>query len=82
MKCGVLMLVLCLGFCFGQNPVITGTVSDSLGPVSFAGIWCAESHTGVVANEAGQFNIILPNGSKTLQFRALGYATYYYYFTS
>lgn len=75
MKCGVLMLVLCLGFCFGQNPVITGTVSDSLGPVSFAGIWCAESHTGVVANEAGQFNIILPNGSKTLQFRALGYAT-------
>ena len=75
MKYGLLILLCCVRFGLAQHFICTGTVSDSLGPIPFAGIWCAESHTGVVANEAGQFNIALPFESKTLQFRALGYAT-------
>ena len=53
--------------------LLSGTISDQNGPVSFASIYIENSTYGVVSNEKGQFFMQLENGKHVLSIEHVGY---------
>ena len=62
---------------FSQNGIVRGTVIDTdfQDPVPFANILVKETGTGTTSDFDGNYEIILEEGSYTLQFSYLGYKT-------
>jgi len=62
---------------FSQSGIVRGTIIDSdfQDPVPFANILVKETGTGTTSDFDGNYEIILEEGSYTLQFSYLGYKT-------
>ncbi len=57
---------------FSHN--LTGTIVDQMGkPISFATIYIKDISLGTTTNEEGKFEIDVPPGTYTINFRCLGY---------
>lgn len=55
---------------------LKGTIKDKDGiPLGFVTLYIKEIGTGTTANENGQYEISLPNGSYTVVFQLMGYET-------
>jgi TonB-linked SusC/RagA family outer membrane protein len=60
---------------FSQGTRITGTVFDNSGPLAGVAILIKGTNQGTASDDNGEFSIVIPNDTVTLQFSYAGYRT-------
>jgi TonB-linked SusC/RagA family outer membrane protein len=60
---------------FSQGTRITGTVFDNSGPLAGVAILIKGTSQGIASDDNGEFSIVIPNDTVTLQFTYAGYRT-------
>src|SRR5690606_16589514 len=79
MKSSLTFLLSCFflfQFCFAQEKIISGTVSDSLGePLRWVNIGIKDKNIGIVSNSDGRYELIIPESfnKDSLTFSYVGY---------
>lgn len=77
MRCylySILLAILFLSFSQASAQNIKGTITDSKNqPLYGSNIYIQETKQGLVCNENGEYQVHLPKGNYTLEFRCLGY---------
>jgi TonB-linked SusC/RagA family outer membrane protein len=62
-------------FAFSQGIRITGYVYDNSGPLIGVAVYIKDTSTGMTTDNNGEFSIVIPNDTVTLQFVYTGYQT-------
>lgn len=61
---------------YGHSATLRGKVNTTSGaPIPYATIYIHENTLGIIANEQGEFQATLPNGSFTVEARSIGFET-------
>ena len=73
--CCLFISAICLQATNAQSIVVTGTISDDVGPIAGANIIVKGTTIGIVTDANGRFSLNVPSKESVLQFSFVGYAT-------